>query len=150
MRPTNQRFFNDVVLAHDSDDCLVWPFSTTVKGYPHMYFQGRWKLVTRRVCEHFYGPALSRKHQAAHSCRELACVNWRHLRWATPSENEADKIGHGTYQYGERNPQAKLTVDQVLSIRAAVGSHSEIAAQYNVSRRTVSKIKARQRWNTLE
>jgi hypothetical protein len=150
MKPTNQIFFNDVVLAHDSDECLLWPFSTTQKGYPHMYSAGRWKLVTRRVCEHFHGPAPSPRHHAAHSHREnKLCVNWRHLRWATPSENEQDKIAHGTYQFGERNPMAKLTAEQVIEIRGATGSHREIAERYGVGREAVSKIKRGERWQTV-
>jgi HNH endonuclease len=146
VKPTNQKFFNDVVLAYDGEECLLWPFSTTIKGYPHMYFRGRWKLVTRLACEYFHGPVPSRRHQAAHSCRERACVNWRHLRWATPSDNERDKIAHGTYQFGELNPMAKLTLKQVLAIWSADGNYREIAERYGVRRETVGRIKRRERW----
>jgi len=78
------------------------------------------------------------------------CVNKRHLDWKTPKENERDKIAHGTYQFGERNAMAKLTIQQVLKIRSAVGSHKEIAERYGVGREAVGKIKRRERWTTLE
>ena len=31
------------------------------------------------------------------------------LRWGTRRENQADRVRHGTHQFGERNPNAKLT-----------------------------------------
>jgi hypothetical protein len=120
-----------------------------MKGYPHMYAKGKWKLVSRRICEHFHGPAPSGRHQCAHSCGDRGCVNWRHVRWATPSENESDKIGHGTYQYGEQNPMATLTLEQVRGIRVAEGSYREIAARYGSSQQNVGKIKRGERWSTL-
>lgn len=148
-RPTNQMFFRDVVLNHDSDDCLIWPFSKTpVKGYPRMFFKVKNELVTRLVCEHFYGPAPTsgRQCQSAHSCRNASCVNWRHLRWATPKENESDKLVHGTHQHGERNHMAKLTRGQVQAIREAQGSSSQVAQRYGVNPGTIRKIRRGERW----
>jgi hypothetical protein len=39
------------------------------------------------------------------------------LRLGTPTENQKDRIKHGTYQYGEKNPSSKLKVFDVISMR---------------------------------
>jgi len=40
------------------------------------------------------------------------------LAWKTPSENNWDKLRHGTSQRGERGTRAVLTANDVASIRA--------------------------------
>jgi hypothetical protein len=84
-------FFETVVLAHESDECLLWPFALNYMGYGKL--GGR--IVSRLVCRAVYGPP-PRDHEAAHSCTNKNCVSARHLRWATHKENEADKYLHGT------------------------------------------------------
>lgn len=85
-------------MAYEGDDCLTWPFLKSPRGYARMHVNGRDKRVSRLVCEEAYGTPPTPDHHAAHSCGKghLACVTKRHLRWATPVENAADKIIHGT------------------------------------------------------
>lgn len=71
------------------------------------------------------------------------------LRWATPAENSADRIAHGTSGKGVRNASAKLAPEVVLAIREAAGSQKDVAAAFGVRQSTVSKIKLRQRWGHL-
>lgn len=42
------------------------------------------------------------------------------LEWATPKDNQNDRVRHGTHSRGERNPNAKLTNEQVAAIRQLV------------------------------
>lgn len=142
------RFFREVVLPYDGDQCLVWPYSRTVNGYAQLNC-GRQKLsVHRLVCEDAYGPPPTRLHEVAHSCGNRSCVARTHLRWATHVENEADKLAHGTHQFGERNPQSRLTDAEVEQIRALRGQQTqrEIAAKFNVSQSAVSFIQTGSRW----
>ena len=60
--------------------------------------------------------------------------------WATRAEQNRNKRRHGP---------AKLTVDQVLAIRADPRFQREIAAEYGISRAQVSTIKSRQSWSNL-
>lgn len=57
-------------------------------------WKGRQIRVARRVCEEVYGPPPTSQHQTAHAtpngCIGQLCVNWAHLRWATPLENARD------------------------------------------------------------
>lgn len=110
----------DLHLGYDGVDCLTWPFSRNPgMAVATMTHNGKRMPAARYICEKINGPAPSSIHQAAHNCGKghLGCVNPKHLRWATPKENCADKIIHGTRQVGTRHGQAKLDDDKVRYIR---------------------------------
>lgn len=77
----------------------------------------------------------------------------RHLRWATPKENAADRLIHGTDNRGTKNNMAKLTDDEVCQIRdilhAKAMKQIEIAAAYSVCKQTITNIKKKLRWAWL-
>lgn len=70
------------------------------------------------------------------------------LEWVTSRENTHHYLYlvGGTIR-GERNPTAILTEDKVLEIRAATGTHKEIASRYGVKAPAVWKIKHRRSWS---
>lgn len=68
------------------------------------------------------------------------------LRWDTPKNNHADKVRHGTTNRGENCGTAKLTLEQVKSIRNDNRLQRLIAADYNVRENTISRIKSGKRW----
>ena len=59
-----ERYYRDVVLTHDGDECLVWPYGTQPNGYAVWDKQ----CVSRMVCEEENGPPPTPEHDAAHSC----------------------------------------------------------------------------------
>lgn len=148
------RFYHEVVLAHKSDDCLTWPYANNGHGYGRINVGGR-KLayVHRMACEAIHGPPPSPKHDAAHSCGRggQKCVNPKHLRWATETENMADTIQHGTRPYGEKCGSSKLTEANVLGIRAMLMTKGprEVAKIFGVERHTVANIKRGKTWGWL-
>lgn len=82
----------------------------------------------------------------------MGCVNGRHLRWATPSENNADKLIHGTHNRGERQSKAKLNelqVQEMWKMRGVIPSY-QIAKMFNVSQATVCDIFHKRTWAWLE
>jgi hypothetical protein len=137
-------------LKSSSDDCILWEFGTSC-GYGMVFYEGRRRRVHRLVCELAHGEAPTDTHHAAHNCGNSMCVNPRHLRWATPEENEADKVAHGTHVAGVRHPRAKLTEADVLEIRSLEGTmtRKEIGALFGVAKSTVWDIHARKNWPTL-
>lgn len=144
-----QTFYRDVVLTYEGDDCLSWPYGTK-DGYGVMKLGGKMVTVSRALCEEAYGPPPTLEHQAAHSCGKghLGCVAKRHLSWKSPSENNIDKLQHGTHNRGERNPLSKLSEQHVREILYLKGRElqKDTAARYGVSRRTVSHIQKGTRW----
>lgn len=143
-----EAFIRDVALPCRSDECLVWPFSRTPAGYPRM----RDKLVTRIICERVYGPSTNGGY-ALHSCGNghLGCVNPRHLRWGSQSQNAEDSREHGVLPLGAANGQSKLTEEAVRYIKSMRGviSQSELARQFGVSNVTVHDIHAGKTWAWL-
>lgn len=125
--------------SQETDECIIWPFSKDGDGYGFCADSKSHIMI----CEREHGPKPSEAHQAAHWCGVSACLNKRHVRWATQSENEADKVGHGRAARGERNGRAKLSAVQVLQVYKAPGLMKDIGAAFGVSESQVSRIKAK-------
>lgn len=148
------QFLNEIANARNSNECIQWPFARAGKGYGHLRQGSKMVYAHRLICEMVHGPAPSPKHQAAHSCGHGfdACVNPRHLRWATQKENDADKAKHGTQNRGERHGIAKLTEKDVRKIRIALSEgHSQlvIANDFGVSTSTIGRIARGECWGWL-
>ena len=75
------------------------------------------------------------------------------LRWASYKENGADAIKHRTTLRGEKNPNAKLTMNEVIEIRrryqAGLANHPQLAAQYGITREAISAIVRRVNWSHI-
>jgi hypothetical protein len=147
------RFLREVVLAAQQDDCLRWPYATC-RGYGQIRLGGKALYVHRVVCQEVYGEPPTSAHQAAHKCGRghEACVNPRHLQWSTPSENNIDKLDHGTHNRGERQWKAKLTESQARDIRALAGveTRRETAERFGVSESAIANIQIGRAWQWLD
>lgn len=145
-----KKFYEEVVLLYDGDECLIWPFYKDASGYGKMQEGKRPQTVSRIVCEETNGPAPSPAHQAAHSCGNghLGCVNKRHVSWKTPIANNSDKLVHGTHNRGSRHNMARLSEEEVGQIISLKGSRpqTEIAKMFGISQAHVSRIHLGQSW----
>lgn len=143
-------FINQSIQSN-SDCCCFWPFGKAGRGYGVLHHNGRMTYVHRLVCELVHGPAPTPKHEVAHSCGNghVGCINHRHLRWSTRSENHADKVLHGTTLRGENSSSAKLTERDVVEIRQRYGSirTKTLAAEFGVRAETINQIVRRERWS---
>lgn len=142
-----QRWMEQHAANHRGDECLAWPFGRTEKGYPNLGGRGS---ATRIMCRLAHGDPPTERHQAAHSCGNGrgGCINPRHLRWATATENAADRVLHGTALIGAQHPCAKLTEAQVREIRALKGTAVQrvIGARFGVTQPTISVIHSNGTW----
>lgn len=142
---------------HVGEDCLCWPFAFDNKGYGQLIpgiglGRGTRPIkASRFMCIQAHGDPPAR-HEAAHWCGNRWCVNPQHLRWATPEENQADKIVHGTTNRGRPGTHAKLTEDQVRQIRSLAGIESQgrMGKRFNVSRNTIASIIRGSNWAWLK
>ena len=102
-------------------------------------------LVAHLVLQAFVGPP----PDGLQCCHNNGCRTDNralNLRYDTPLNNCADKVIHGTVNHGERNGGAKLTVRDVLAVRADTRSQAAIAREYGVSQTCISRIKLRKKW----
>jgi hypothetical protein len=131
--------------SYEDEGCLVWPFARFPDGRAHMA-KGR---PARIMCEIVHGAA-PKGAEAAHSCGNAngGCVHPKHLRWATPLENASDKEAHGTIVRGAAHHKAKLSEEDVLSIRKLNGNvpRRDIARAFGIGKMHVSRIVTRQAW----
>ena len=140
---------------HQGDECVVWPFATLPTGYGHTQMNGIGMNASRAMCILAHGEPPEPGLHAAHSCGRghLGCVNPRHLRWATPAENNADKLDHGTAPRGSRNVGAKLTESEVIEIREVYATgeflQREIADEVGVNASVISNIVTRTTWKHI-
>ena len=123
------------------------------------------RLVNRLVCEAFHGLAPDEKPHALHSDGNSLNNREGNLRWGDRSENMEDSRLHGTmaigYKHGrtvcpEKNPRgeshghAKLTENDVLSIRLQTGATGRaLAERYCVSPATICLIRSRKIWSHI-
>lgn len=138
--------------ASETDQCLDWPWYRFSRGYGAITRDGNSVGVHVVICEIAHGPRPTGMW-AAHSCGRRICCSGAHLRWATPKENYADRVIHGTDQRGKRGQTAKLTEDDVRSIRSRVAESGAkcgaLAAEYHVTSNTIRSIVRRDTWNWL-
>jgi len=137
------------------DECLPWPYGLR-RGYAgRVAVDGKEVAACRYMCQLAHGAPPTPKHHAAHSCGKghKGCINPQHLRWATPTENEADKIEHGTSLYGEKHNMAKLDASIVLHIREQVLAGRrmmDIAKHLGVNHTTISLLVKGKTWRSAQ
>lgn len=144
-------------------DNIIKPYTATRYATVTLY-RNRTPYVVcvhRIVCAAFNGNPPSIKHQAAHNDGDRTNNKSSNLRWATPSENESDKVAHGTSRLGKPTPTkldrlakgathgrntmpertargektgtSKLTEEKVKKIRKDRRSRKEIARDYGIT-----------------
>lgn len=105
--------------------------------------------VHKLVCLAFHGLPPSPAHQVAHNDGSRGNNSSLNLRWATPKENTADKILHGTSQRGEKNPIAKLSeaaIPEIFRLANAGEMQRSIARRYGVHQRQIFNVLHKRTW----
>lgn len=147
-------FLLDRAFVYDGDECLIWPFARTDAGYGHLWVGGVLEYAHRLTCIEENGEPPSPTAEAAHSCGRghLGCVTRRHLRWATPSQNSADRLLHDTHNRGSRHANAKLKEADVQQIRrlSSTTDAAELSLIYGVSVSNIYLILSGGSWSWLD
>jgi len=99
------------------------------------------------VAEAFHGPRPEGFHAAHHdgNREHNTAIN---IRWKTVSDNQLDRLRHGTGGQGSANPRARLKESDIRTVRALSADYTQadIALLFGVSRRTVGMILTGDTW----
>lgn len=131
--------------------CWLWTAAVNEHGYGVMRPAGRRSGPTIKA--HRVAVFLDGRDPGSrcvlHRCDNPPCVNPEHLFIGTKADNTQDMVAKQRGLVGERNGIAKLTADKVVEIRrrmAAGEMRKSVAAAYEVSPATVTRIVQREGW----
>jgi hypothetical protein len=165
MKPVRDRFWGKIRLGADHE-CWLWMAGCSGDGYGAFWFEGRQVSAHRMAFQLRWGVILPTWVQVLHDCDNPICCNPAHLFLGTPLDNMRDKMAkgrhvsvtgdlHGLRQHpdrasrGECRWNAKLDSEQVKVIREKFEfgvTQAQIAREYGLDRRQVSKIVRRKVW----
>jgi hypothetical protein len=131
------------------DACWPWTGHKTPRGYGGLQWKGKPWRAHRLAWIEANGPIPPDKPHILHDCDHPPCCNPAHLFCDTHAANMADKMRKGRAPHGETNVIAKLTEADVRAIRAAAGTHRDIAKRFGIDHTHVGDIKRRERWRHL-
>jgi len=82
------------ILSLETDRHLLWNYLKNTGGYAILPIDGKLVTLSRLALERRMGKCPPDKDLAAHdpTCPFKNCINYRHLRWATYSENSLDRF----------------------------------------------------------
>lgn len=140
----------DMLAAHESDECLEWPYSTASTGYGDLRFDGRTETAHRVA---FFITNGRWPQECRHTCDNRPCFNPRHLLDGTRSDNMRDMVERGRHprlsHAGEECGKSKLNWEAVKCIRwlASHGyAQNRIARAYKISPSTVAFVVRGDTW----
>ena len=141
--------------------CWFWTGAKTRGGYGQIVIDGTPKRA-HRIAFELANDKAPKTLCVCHTCDNPACVNPNHLFLGTNAENSADMVEKGRQSHGEarserfrgvfrgeKNTQAKLSLENVASIRRRLLTkerQQDIAAAYGVSHQLISLIKRGKAW----
>lgn len=148
---TLQERFEDKIY-YSIDGCWYWTACLNDRGYGMLSISsGRYQLA-HRISYTLYVGVIHNDLFVCHSCDNPACVNPNHLFLGTPTDNMRDMVmkGRQPKNVGEGNPNAKLSIDDVLFIRSIPrgrGVAGQLATKFSVTRTTIFDIWSGRQWS---
>jgi hypothetical protein len=151
------QFLLDAIASDDnSDECLVWPFSTA-GGYGQVSCGN---YTTRKVHVVAYevgvGP-IPDGMIVRHACDNPPCFRRRHLLIGNHKDNVRDALERGRWfmPKGSLHNMAKLSEEDVLAIRSRFaenpyhGHQKKLAQEFEISRAVICNILGRKIWTHI-
>lgn len=130
--------------------CLEWQNGKR-EGYGRVWV-GK-KIFSAHVLawEVIHGPVPTDK-QINHKCHNRACIDVEHLYADDQMQNMADmrNAGRERRPKGQEAGNAKLTEQDVISIRASDKGAAHLSREYGVSESLIRAVKKREAWAWLE
>ena len=127
--------------------CIEWVAKAKANGgYGTLCIGRRGQIRAHRAAWVLKNGPIPRGLYVCHTCDNPACCNVEHLFLGTPKQNMDDKMskGRGTMPpiiSGEKHHNATISADGVSEIRASTKTLRVLAMDYNVSEKTIWRIK---------
>jgi hypothetical protein len=137
------RFWSKVQIG-DTGECWPWRAARDSGGYGNFKRSGK-ACLAHRLAFFLHKGFLPEGLCILHDCDFRACCNPFHLKAGTKQDNAVDMVRKGRHRGsahpGERHHNAKLTDEQVLTIRQSPERRGVLAKRYGVSRGLISGIR---------
>lgn len=144
----SHRFWSKVAIK-GPDECWPWTGRRSERGYGEFDYGNRPVIASR------FAYVLSTGVDpgdlfVCHSCDNPPCCNPRHLWPGTQQDNMRDaalkKRVHIPGWKGEDHPSAKLSLENVLTIRSSAHTNADLATHYGVTPAAIYNIRERKTW----
>lgn len=153
---TVARFWSKVSIPHASAECWEWTGALAGSGYGsfHVREMGGRPVSAHRIA---YGLTKGRwptgQELVRHKCDNRWCVNPDHLETGNYVDNARDMMERARHKkpesVGEKNGNAKLSADNVATIRQLIEAgknNTVIARQFGVTHSLISRIRRGRSW----
>jgi hypothetical protein len=138
-----------VIPDPSGSDCLLWIGARAGQmGYGVIGIDGANQYVHRVVYQISHGE-IPPNLLVRHTCDNPRCCNPTHLVLGTHRDNTNDAVVRGRIALGEKTAAAKLTAEEVKTIKARLASgetHEAIAKDFRVARSSVTRIAIGTTW----
>lgn len=137
-RPAAERFWEKV---DRTGDCWEWQSTINRGGYGQFTASGDGqKIAAHRMAWELTHGVIPEGAMVCHRCDNPRCCNPDHLFLGTARTNLEDMVRKGRSLKGHRNPQCKLTPEQVQEIRDNPQiSLRQFAQRFGVAKSTVAR-----------
>ena len=144
------RFLRKVNM-HDGD-CWIWEGGLHDSGYGLIQsdVDKTKSLRAHRVSYELFIGDIPDGLVVCHKCDNRRCVNPSHLFVGTRADNNKDKHTKKRHTHGEKQPNSKLTAQDVIDIRASALSTEELSKHYGVCTNHIRVIKRRLQWTHIK
>ncbi len=155
-QPANP-FWQRVDRSGGENACWPWLGKIDHDGYGRLYAPPeQWAKAHRVAWRLTHGP-IPAGQVVCHACDNPRCVNPAHLYLGTQKENMQDAVRKGRHdahrRTGERNPNHRLTAQQVDEIRnqfdAGQYTCRQLAQRHHLSQSAIWRILQQQRWQNI-
>ena len=130
--------------------CWHWIGAKDNNGYGRIGINGHNRKAHRVLFEMLNGP-ISTDLCVCHTCDNPSCVNPSHLFIGTRKDNAQDSKRKGRYssRAGINNGRAKLTEQDVITIRKSPLSNKMVGDQFGLNRKYVYAVRVGLRWGHI-
>lgn len=163
-KPASERFARHY-RVNGQTGCWNWQGHISPSGYGsfRIYPRARCAIGAHRASWLLHRGGIPEGQLVCHRCDNKKCVNPEHLFVGSYTDNMKDAAKKGRMNWshetrlkimprllrGEKHHQAKLSEREVLTIRGSDEKGTDLARQYDVSNKSISRIKRGTVWRHI-